>query len=671
MAAIGIDDAAERARFLEKECAGDAPLRARVEALLKMNEEAGEFLEPEIHIGDSIGYFGDFVMLDEIARGSSGVVFRARQTSLNRVVALKLLRDPLLTNGEDMKRFRAEAQAAAALDHPGIVPVYEVGELSGQGYFSMKFIEGGTLHLRAGEFREPRKAAALMAQVARAVHHAHERGILHRDLKPGNILIDRTGAPLVTDFGIARRIGLDSTLTQTGQIVGTPHYMSPEQAQGENSALSAASDIYSMGAVLYELLSGNKPFDGKIMLTLLRQVTEQSPPPLRIGDRDLESIVMRSLEKHPAARQASAAVFADELERWLRGEVLDRRVAENRRPIFAGLALLMVSIAAYFAFPREEPGTAPAPALSNPATATVHMPLPSARSAEPTPTLPGDWSVRSQIRNWSGAASSADGRKLVALDAPGSIYTSTDAGFSWTERARGKHAWRSVASSADGNRLVAVVSNGRIYTSGDSGINWVAREQVRDWTSVAASADGTRIVATAFLNHIYTSADSGATWIARENSRPWQCVASSSDGSKLVAAVHGGQIHTSADYGETWIARENHRNWQSLASSADGGKLVAVVDGGRIYTSTDSGVSWTESENVRSWQSVASSADGETLIAVAPDHPVFVSMDSGVTWTARDHARDWRAATCSADGRLLISAVMGGHIYCVDSSTFR
>jgi serine/threonine protein kinase len=243
LAAREIADAGERSRFLEEACGENAGLRTRMEAMLGAESAEDGFLEPNETLaasvaipvsGDKVGYFGDYVLLDEIAHGSSGVVFRARQVSLDRVVALKMLRDrPLLTTEADTRRLRAEATAAASLDHPNIVPIYEVGAHEGQPYFSMKLVEGGTLQFRMAEYQaDLRKAATLMIKVARAVHHAHAKGILHRDLKPGNILLDATGEPHITDFGLARKIGMESGLTMTGMAMGTPHYMSPEQARG-------------------------------------------------------------------------------------------------------------------------------------------------------------------------------------------------------------------------------------------------------------------------------------------------------------------------------------------------------------------------------------------------------------------------------------------------------
>ncbi len=326
-----------------------------MEQLLQASTQADDFLsetaeEVKATVGERIGYFGDYVLLDEIARGASGVVFRARQSSLDRVVALKMLRGHDLVEGDDgLRRFKAEAQAAAGLKHPNLVPIYEVGEFEGQGYYSMPLIEGGTLISRGGEFQEPRQAVALMVKVAWAIQAAHELGLLHRDIKPGNILIDAEGEPQVTDFGIARKMGMDSDLTMTGQIMGTPHYMSPEQARGETQSLMAAADVYGLGAVLYELLTGEKPFRGDSMIEVLKKVVEEPPKALAGVERDLGVIVMKCLEKAPGARYESAAALAEDLEHWLRGEpimarpvgAVERLVKWGRRsPYKAALVVL-------------------------------------------------------------------------------------------------------------------------------------------------------------------------------------------------------------------------------------------------------------------------------------------------------------------------------------------
>src|SRR5712691_5851105 len=277
--------------------------------------------------------FGDYELLEEIGRGGQGVVFRARQKSLNRIVALKVIGLGQWATQAHLKRFRLEAEAAASLDHPCIVPIYEVGERDGQCYFSMKFIEGGQLDEVVKQTPiSIRQAVELIAKVARTVNYAHEHGILHRDIKPGNILLDAKGEPQLTDFGLARLVESESTVTRTREVMGTPSYMAPEQAAGNNPAtagLTSATDVYGLGAVLYQLLTSHPPFAGGATYETIRLLLNTEPRQPRLWnpkvDRDLSTICLKCLEKDPTRRYDSALALAEDLERWLRHEPIRAR----------------------------------------------------------------------------------------------------------------------------------------------------------------------------------------------------------------------------------------------------------------------------------------------------------------------------------------------------------
>jgi len=310
--------------------------------------------------GKLLGELGDYELLEEIGRGGQGVVFRARQKSLNRNVALKVIGLGQWATPAHLKRFRLEAEAAASLDHPYIVPIYEVGEQDGQCYFSMKFIEGGQLDQVIQQRPiSVRQAAELIAKVARTVHYAHEHGILHRDIKPGNILLDAKGETHLTDFGLARLVESESTVTRTLEVLGTPSYMAPEQAAGDNAKLTRATDVYGLGAVLYQLLTGHPPFAGGTTYETIKLLLETEPRQPRLWnpkiDRDLSTICLKCLGKDPQRRYSSALALAEDLERWLKHEPIRARRTGvltrgkkwvRRNPTTAVLTALLVALLA-------------------------------------------------------------------------------------------------------------------------------------------------------------------------------------------------------------------------------------------------------------------------------------------------------------------------------------
>ncbi len=327
-------------------------------------------IDPDARVGNrGPRMFGDYEVIEEIDHGGMGVVYKARQVSLNRVVALKMILSGQFAGAEEIRRFLTEAEAAANLNHPNIVSIYEVGQHEGRHYFSMRFVPGRSLaRLREdGDWRfdDGRAAARLLAKVARAVHYAHQQGILHRDLKPGNILVDAEGEPHVTDFGLARQLTKDSSLTLSGALLGTPSFMAPEQAAGKIRELTPAADIYSLGSVLYFLLTGAPPFAAESLLDTLAQVLGgEVVLPRAVNPRvprDLEQICLRCLQKPPEQRYDSAGALAEDLERFLRNEPVEVRARGGwerlllwirRQPALAShlLALAACALVSHAAF---------------------------------------------------------------------------------------------------------------------------------------------------------------------------------------------------------------------------------------------------------------------------------------------------------------------------------
>ena len=299
-------------------------------------------VETSLPSGKRVGYFGDYELLKVLGEGGMGTVYKARQLSLNRLVALKMIKATRFPSSDEVRRFQNESEAVARLDHPNIVPVFEVGQFEDQHYFSMKLIAGESLDKRPRDYlSDPRRAAEVVATAARAIHHAHRRGILHRDLKPANILIDSEGLPHVTDFGLAKRVEGDSELTRSGAIMGTPAYMAPEQASGKRGAVTTATDVYGLGAILYVLLTGKPPFGGDNLIETLDAVRTRPPePPTKLNanaPRDLETICLKCLEKDSQRRYYSAQALADDLRAWL-----ERRPIAARPPAMLERVVLFV-----------------------------------------------------------------------------------------------------------------------------------------------------------------------------------------------------------------------------------------------------------------------------------------------------------------------------------------
>src|SRR5262249_3240576 len=347
-------------------------LREGLETEGEGSREAFESVLVEDDVADTHWRLGHYEILEEIGRGGMGVIYRARQRHSRRVVPVKRIIAHQVNSRETLVRFRREAEAIASLDHPNILPIHEVSESEdGLPYFSMKYAIGGSLRAAAPGLRnKARECVRLVAKIAHAIAYAHSKGILHRDLQPGNLLLDENGEPMVSDFGLAKWLDQDSDLTRTLETLGTPGYIAPEQAECLAADLTPAADVYSLGAILFYLLTGRPPFVGPNVLHVIHQAVATPAPRLRSLaqslDRDLETIVARCLESDPKARYQSAGALAEDLEHWLRHEPIRARRSGifirgrkwvRRNPTSAALVALLIVLGAAVAVMFWERGS--------------------------------------------------------------------------------------------------------------------------------------------------------------------------------------------------------------------------------------------------------------------------------------------------------------------------
>lgn len=670
---------------------GNCPACLLESALLDDDPATADVLAEEVP-----AELGDFEILGIIGRGGSSVVYRARQRRVNRIVALKTLHGISLSRRESFERLRIEAEAVGRLEHPHIVPLYEVGRHHGTPFLALRLFERGSLAeaLKARRFTL-REAAQLVATAARAVHHAHQRGVLHRDLKPSNLLLDEHGAPHVADFGLAKLADSDSSLTLSTSVLGTPAYMAPEQAGGRIRQVGVPADIHALGAILFELLAGRPPFLGASALEILRQVADAEPPKLRelnpAVDRDLEAICLKCLEKDPSLRYGDANALADDLDRWLRHDPISLRPLKprerllrwvRRRPLVAalsaslGLALVTGVIATGWQSRRAVVATRQAREAERVARRQAYvadMNL-AAQASEENPGLALELLERHRPRPGQPDLRGWEWRHLWQTVQPDSITVlgqRTNSIFSAAATADGQ--WLGVGEFNGGFFLWDLVARRCVWTNSEP----VWHQGFHAGTRVVASPTEGWLafsISTATNRHEVRVLDPATKTVRWTGSAPGQIrmLAVSGDGRRLVASTLGPQPEVIAWESQTGRVQSRfpapvlgalgHNRGNPLAVSDDG-RWVAIDDypGHVQVLDLDSGRQrWRFKTAEAQVCALAFSPDGK-MLAVGTAYQEWVirfwDLATGTSVGRLEGHRGWISSLrFSADGQTLISA---------------